>query len=236
MFDGHLRNGVDQVVRPIGRSIQRLGVTADHLTVAGMVISVGTAVAIANGQLRLGLLLLILSALPDLFDGAVAKAAGTASRRGAFFDSTADRVTDAFLLGGIAWYLADTEGQQMAVLPFAVMAVASVISYMRAKAESLGFDAKGGLMERAERIIVLAVGLAFESLLVPILWVLLVLSGITMVQRFVKVWRQASDEVPLPPRAQERRRRRRLRAERRSARVERFAARRARRSAERQRH
>ncbi|MEM8903719.1 MAG: CDP-alcohol phosphatidyltransferase family protein [Actinomycetota bacterium] len=233
MFDGHLRTGVDRVVRPIGARIQRLGVTADHLTVAGMLISVGAAVAIANGELRLGLLLLVLSALPDLFDGAVAKAAGTASRRGAFFDSTADRVTDSFLLGGVAWYLASTEGQQMALLPFAVMASASVISYMRAKAESLGFDAKGGLMERAERIIVLAVGLAFGSLLVPILWIMLVLTVITMGQRFVKVWRQASEEVPLPPRAQERRRRRRMRAEQRSARVERLAARRRRRANER---
>ncbi len=235
MFDGHLRNGVDRVVRPIGGGIQRMGVTADHLTVAGMLISVGTAVAIANGELRLGLVLLILSALPDLFDGAVAKAAGTASRRGAFFDSTADRVTDSFLLGGIAWHLAVTEGPEMAVLPFAVMASASIISYMRAKAESLGFDAKGGIMERAERIIVLAVGLLFDSLLVPILWIMLALTLVTMVQRFVKVWRQASEEVPLPPRAQERRRRRRMRAERRSARVERLAARRRRAVSERRR-
>ena len=235
MFDGYLRTGVDRVVGPIGSGIQRMGVTADHLTAAGMLISVGTAVAIANGELRLGLLLLVLSALPDLFDGAVAKAAGTASRRGAFFDSTADRVTDSFLLGGIAWHLAATEGQQMAVLPFAVMAAASVVSYMRAKAESLGFDAKGGIMERAERIIVLAVGLLFDSLLVPILWVMLVLTLVTMVQRFVKVWKQASEEVPLPPRAQERRRRRRMRAERRSVRVERFAARRRRAASERHR-
>ncbi|MEO1064780.1 MAG: CDP-alcohol phosphatidyltransferase family protein [Actinomycetota bacterium] len=235
MFDGYLRSGVDKVVRPIGGGIQRLGITADHLTVTGMLISVGTAVAIANGELRLGLVLLILSALPDLFDGAVAKAAGTTSRRGAFFDSTADRVTDSFLLGGIAWHLAVTEGPELAVLPFAVMASASVISYMRAKAESLGFDAKGGIMERAERIIVLAVGLLFDSLLVPILWVMLALTVVTMIQRFVKVWRQASEEVPLPPRAQERRRRRRMRAERRSAKVERLAARRRRAVSERRR-
>ena len=79
----------------------------------------------------------------------------------------------------------------MAMLPFAVAAVSSVISYQRAKAESLGLDAKGGLMERAERIVLLCVGLLFDILLIPILWVMLVLTSITAVQRFVKVWRSA---------------------------------------------
>ena len=67
-----------------------------------------------------------------------------------------------------------------------------LISYERAKAESLGFDARGGLMERAERIIALGVGLLFDSLLIAVLWVMLVLTLVTAVQRFVKVWQQAS--------------------------------------------
>ena len=67
-----------------------------------------------------------------------------------------------------------------------------LISYQRAKAESLGFDAKGGIMERAERFIVLAIGLLFGQILIPVLWVMLVLTLVTAVQRFVKVWRQAS--------------------------------------------
>ena len=225
MFDGHLRSGVDRFVKPVGRSIQRVGVSADHLTAAGVLTSVGAAVAVGVGYLQLGLLLLVLAALPDLLDGAVAKASGTSSRRGAFFDSTADRITDTLLLGGIAWYLAGTEGGRAALLPMAVLGAAQVISYMRAKAESLGFDAKGGLMERAERIIVLALGLLFESLLVPVLWVLLALSLVTAAQRFAKVWRQASVEVPLPARPAARRRRvarmerREQRARRRDARL-----------------
>ena len=79
----------------------------------------------------------------------------------------------------------------MTLLPFAVMALSSLISYQRAKAESLGLDAKGGLMERAERVVLLCIGLLFEPLLVPVLWVMLVLTAITAGQRFVKVWRQA---------------------------------------------
>ena len=108
----------------------------------------------------------MLCALPDLLDGAVAKASGTAGPRGAFFDSVSDRVTDALLLGGVAWHLSTTHPGRIAVLPLAVLGASMLISYERAKAESLGFDARGGLMERAERIIALGVGLLFDSLLI----------------------------------------------------------------------
>lgn len=170
------------------------------LTAAGLVSSAASALAIGSGRLILGTALLVVTAAADLFDGPVAAARGTSSNRGAFFDSTADRVTDGVLLGGIAWYLASEHGAHWAVLPMAVLGVSAVISYERAKAELLGFVAKGGLMERAERTVVLAVAVAAEAvsipLLVPLLWVLLVLSAVTAVMRFVKVWRQASAQSP----------------------------------------
>ena len=80
----------------------------------------------------------------------------------------------------------------MALLPFAVMSVSALISYERAKAESLGLNAKGGLMERAERVILLCIGLLFDSVLVAVMWVMLVLTALTAIQRFVKVWGQAA--------------------------------------------
>jgi CDP-diacylglycerol--glycerol-3-phosphate 3-phosphatidyltransferase len=192
MFDGKFRGPIDKAVKPVGDSLRRTGLTPDHLTVIGLLIGVGAAVAIGTGRLLLGLVLVILAALPDLLDGALAKASGASSQRGAFFDSTVDRITDAVLLGGIAWYLASEESAHMALLPYALMAVSTVISYQRAKAESLGLDARGGLMERAERIVLICLGLLIEPLLVPILWVMLVLTSITAVQRFVKVWKQAA--------------------------------------------
>src|SRR3954466_14283604 len=196
MFDKRLRPSVEQKLRPVGANLRRSGITADHLTLLGIVMAVGAAVAIANGALRLGFLLLALTAIPDVLDGAVAKASGTASPRGAFFDSVADRVTDALLLGGVAWFLANSHPGKIAVLPLAVVAASMLISYERAKAESLGYNAKGGLMERAERLIALGLGLLFYQLLIPVLWVMLVLTLITAGQRFVKVWNQASSEVP----------------------------------------
>ncbi|HYN34952.1 MAG TPA: CDP-alcohol phosphatidyltransferase family protein [Ilumatobacteraceae bacterium] len=218
MFDGTFRKPVDKAVKPIGNALRKTGLSPDHLTVLGLLVGIGAAVAIGSGRLQLGLLLVILAALPDLFDGALAKATDTSSQRGAFFDSTVDRVTDAFLLGGIAWYFASTESPYMTMLPFAVMAVSSIISYERAKAESLGIEAKGGLMERAERIIALCVGLLFPVLLIPILWIMLVLTTITAIQRFIKVWKQAA-VAPVTAARIEMRRSRRL--SRRVARTER---------------
>jgi CDP-diacylglycerol--glycerol-3-phosphate 3-phosphatidyltransferase len=183
---------VEQGIKPVGSALRRTGITADHLTATGLVVAAATAVAVGSGHLLIGFVLLVLAAIPDLLDGAVAKASGTASPRGAFFDSVADRVTDALLLGGVAWHLAATRGGLAPLLPMAVLGASMLISYERAKAESLGFNARGGLMERAERIIALAAGLAFPFVLIPVLWVTLALTCLTAVQRFVKVWRQAS--------------------------------------------
>ncbi len=199
MFDGRFRHGVDRRVGPLGAALERTGLSPDHLTALGLVMAVPAALAIGSGRLGLGLILLIASAVPDLLDGALAKASGKASVRGAFFDSVADRVTDALMLGGVAWYLQTRHHGHAGVLALAVLAASMLISYERAKAESLGFNAKGGLMERAERIIVLCVGLAFSVLLVPLLWLMLVLTIVTAVQRFVKVWRQASRPAAQAP-------------------------------------
>jgi CDP-diacylglycerol--glycerol-3-phosphate 3-phosphatidyltransferase len=196
MFDGKFRAPVDAAVKPLGAALRKTKLTPDHLTVVGLIVGAGAAVAVGAGRLRLGLVLVILAALPDLLDGALAKASNTSSQRGAFFDSTVDRITDSLLLGGIAYYFATTEDPRLAVLPFAVSSLASVISYQRAKAESLGLDAKGGLMERAERIVVICVGLLIEpwldGALVWIMWGMLALITVTAIQRFVKVWKQAA--------------------------------------------
>ena len=218
MFDGKFRTPVDKAVKPLGNGLRRTGLTPDHLTVVGLLVAVGAAIAIGFGQLRLGLGLVILAALPDLLDGALAKASNSSSQRGAFFDSTIDRFADALLFGGVAWHLASTESAHMAILPFGVMALSSVISYMRAKAESLGLEAKGGLMERAERIIALCVGLLIPVLLIPVLWLMLALTAITAVQRFVKVWRQAAVAPVTAARIELRRAKRETRREVRSQR------------------
>jgi CDP-diacylglycerol--glycerol-3-phosphate 3-phosphatidyltransferase len=225
MFDKSFRAHVERGLQPVGANIRRTGLTADHLTALGVLMAVGASIAIGAGALDAALLLMALCTIPDVLDGAVAKASGTASPRGAFFDSVADRFTDALLLGGVAWYLATTQDGRVSVLPLAVLGLSMLISYERAKAESLGFDARGGLMERAERLVALGFGLLFDSLLVFTLWVMLALTAITAVQRFVKVWRQASAPRPAPERRRWTARRAARTTDRAKLRRERWAAR-----------
>ncbi|HUC04667.1 MAG TPA: CDP-alcohol phosphatidyltransferase family protein [Acidimicrobiales bacterium] len=197
MFDGRWREAVDRSTRPVGAALYRHGITADVLTATGLISATGTAVMVASGHLHIAIALLILTGMHDLFDGPVAKAAGTASVRGAFFDSVTDRVADAVLMAGVAWFLIDRREGHLILLPFAVLAVTTLVSYERAKAESLGLSAKGGLMERAERMVLLGVGFLMASFLVPVLWVMFGLILLTAISRFVKVWNAASgrDEV-----------------------------------------
>ncbi len=203
MFDGNFREQVDRNVQPVGRALVGMGITADVMTIIGIGMSAAAAVVIGSGNLAWGLVLMIATGLPDLLDGAIAKAAGTSSTRGAYFDSVSDRLTDILLFSGVAWYLSATRDDQLHMLPVAVMGVALMISYQRAKAESLGYDAKGGLMERAERFIALGIGLflgAFDDrLLIATLWIMFVLTALTAIQRFFKVWKQASVGRPTPP-------------------------------------
>lgn len=192
MFDGRFRTPIDQAVRPIGALLRKTGLSPDHLTVLGVVISIGAAFAIGSGRLYLGFALVILAAIPDLLDGALAKASNQVSQRGAFFDSVIDRFTDAIIFAGVGFYYMGGDHPRRGMIPFGILALSLIISYQRAKAESLGLEAKGGLMERAERIILLLLGLLIHAILLPILWIMLVLCAATAVQRFIKVWRQAA--------------------------------------------
>jgi CDP-diacylglycerol--glycerol-3-phosphate 3-phosphatidyltransferase len=207
MFDGRWRHAVDRTTRPVGRAFVRMGLNADVLTILGLAMSVVTAYVVGTGHFVLGVIMLFPTGLPDLFDGPVAKASGTASVRGAFFDSVADRISDAFLYGGVAWYLAAHRHGTIELLPFAILATTSLISYQRAKAELLGVSAGGGLMERAERFILLGgcflAGAASHNAFVPALWVFFGLVSATAVGRFLRIWAKA--EGPVRPARPQRR-------------------------------
>ena len=194
MLDGRWRGKVERGLEPVSKGLHRARVNPDVLTVVGLGFSVVTAFLIAHGRLGLAVVGVVLTGLPDILDGSLARHSGKASPRGAFFDSVVDRVSDAVLLGGVAWFLAG-ESAYLPLLAFAAVALSMLISYERAKGEALGFTAKGGLMERAERLVLLAVGLAFD-VLVAAIWVMVVLSAITAVHRFVKVWLQATEPTP----------------------------------------
>lgn len=194
MLDRGLRAKVEEGLRPVAAGLRRAGLTANGLTLLGLGFAAATAVLAAQGRFGWAAVALVATSIPDILDGAVAKATGTAGPRGAFFDSVADRASDALVLGGLAWYFTGTDDPRLAVLALAVLAVSVLVSYERARAESLGFDARGGLMERAERLVALIVAFALD-IVVPVLWIMLALTALTAAQRFAKVWRQASPPV-----------------------------------------
>jgi CDP-diacylglycerol---glycerol-3-phosphate 3-phosphatidyltransferase len=192
MLDRRWRAKAEQRLEPIGRALHLVGISADLLTLLGLIAAIGTAVLIANGHLGFAVAGVILTGLPDILDGSVARHSGTASARGAFFDSVCDRAADAALLAGVAWYVR-VEDSRAPVLTLAVLAVSMLVSYERAKADALGLSAHGGVMERFERLVLLGVGLALDELVI-ILWVMLGLTTFTALHRFFMVWRQASPE------------------------------------------
>ncbi len=186
-LNAYARSATDRLVLPIARALVRAGATANWLTFAGMAGTIAGMAVVLSGRPFLGAWVLVFATAVDAFDGAVARLRGSSSAFGSFFDSVADRVSDAVIFGGVAWLVRDD------ALAFTVavvaLAAALITSYVRAKAESLGWDATVGLVERPERVmlIVAAIGLGFVEFA---LWVLAVGGVITIAQRFRAVLRQ----------------------------------------------
>ncbi len=174
----------------LGPQLAIRGVRANFITMVGLSLAAITAFAIARGYFYIAIVLLTVGGLMDFLDGSVAKASNTASVRGAFLDSVIDRVSDALIFGGVTYYFLDSAHPKYAIVPLAILAVSQIISYERAKAETLGLDAKGGLMERAERLIFLGISMALHIIFLEMLAVLLLLCLVTAVGRFYKVWMQ----------------------------------------------
>ena len=188
-------SSVEAITTPIGRGLARTGITPNALTTLGIVLTAAAAVLVATGHPVIGAWLLVAGGLMDTFDGAVARANGPATPFGSFYDSVSDRISDGLILGGLAWWLRD-DPRQFALVVVALVA-AQVTSYVRAKAESIDLDCSVGILERAERAILLIVGLLFHRwLLEPVLWLLAVGSTVTVIQRVHHVWCQIDRDIP----------------------------------------
>lgn len=192
MLDARAREALKGFQQWTGRTLSRAHFTADSLTALGVATTAVGAWRIADGGLLSAGIILTGAGLLDFCDGAVARVQGTSSRRGAFLDSVTDRVSDALIFSALLWYFFVRTGDlTMAGVVLSAYGLAVLTSYIRAKAESLGFDCKVGLLERAERLIILIVGLILSFLLEPLLWVLLALSAVTVAQRLIHVFSQA---------------------------------------------
>lgn len=204
MLDKHARKYAEKVTAPIGVALHKAHISPDALTIFGLIIALGTSVAVATGNHLIAAAGVALAGIPDLLDGAVARASGKANSRGAFLDSLFDRISDAALFVGAVWFYANQDPAQAAwaALAAAAMAVSLLISYARAIGEKMGFDVKGGIMERAERLIVFGVFLALGYLEIGLV-IIAFFGFITLIQRHIRVWKLATEANGLKTKLEE---------------------------------
>ncbi len=187
------------VWKPLAHLLIRLGVTPNMVTFFGTVgVVTGALVFFPRGDLLIGVLVITTFVFSDLIDGYMARLTGRVSTFGAFLDSTLDRVGDGAIFAGLALYFAGPGDSDLyLVLALICLVMGGVTSYARARAEGLGFEAKVGVAERADRLVGILVATGFAAIFdLPILmfvalWALAVASTVTVVQRIWVVRRQA---------------------------------------------
>lgn len=180
-----------RITNPIMGILSKSGIKPDVLTFIGLAISIGAAYVIATGHFLLGGVLILVAGLFDLLDGALARFVKQTRKFGAILDSTIDRISEAAIFCGLlVWYMLEGSTLEV-VLIVAVLIGSFLVSYVRARAEGLGLECKIGLFTRAERVIVLAIGLMVNQIVIALL-ILAVLVYVTVVQRLVHLWRTSA--------------------------------------------
>ncbi|WP_248125512.1 phosphatidylinositol phosphate synthase [Micrococcus lacusdianchii] len=198
MLDRHARGATTRLFTPVARALLRAGVSPDAVTVAGTVgVSAAALVLYPMDQLFWGTIVITLFVFSDLVDGIMAREAGASGPWGSFLDSTLDRIQDAAIFLALSWWgFGAGQTPAVGVLAGVCLALGMLVSYARAKAESLGLTASVGVAERAERLVLTLVFAGLTGLGLPtavlttVLALLAVASLVTVLQRVAAVRRQ----------------------------------------------
>jgi CDP-diacylglycerol--glycerol-3-phosphate 3-phosphatidyltransferase len=178
-------------IAPLIDLFTRLGLSPNAFTVAGVVVTSIAAIAFFLQQPRLGGILILLGGFCDAVDGSLARNSGKASRFGALLDSSVDRYAEFAMLFGIGGYFLITRNYVNAAATFLALCGSFMVSYTRARAESLGLVGKGGMMQRPERIVFLGAGAVIHPLALEIaIWMVAVFANITALQRLRFAFKQ----------------------------------------------
>ncbi len=184
------RNLAYRITDPLVEVVSKSGITPNVLTLINLALNIVAAYVIATSHFLLGGVLVLVSGLFDLLDGALARFTNQSTKFGAILDSTVDRISEAAILSGLLiWYIPRGASLEI-VLIFAALIGSFLVSYIRARAEGVGWQCQVGLFTRAERVIVLAIGLLINQVFIA-LCVLVVFVFITVVQRLGYLWKQA---------------------------------------------
>ena len=176
--------------KPLEKLARKIPFSPNELSIAGFLVTL-LACYILSFDLLWGGILILGGALFDLLDGIVARTQNRMTRFGAFLDSVLDRYSDAFILLAIAYNMGNIPNATGVMLSLGTLLGSFLISYSRARAEGIGEECKYGIMERPERLILLSIG-TISGFIIPALWVLVVLTNFTVMQRIYYVWNATS--------------------------------------------
>ncbi len=191
----NLQNRFLDLLTPLIKTLTRWGIHPNAFTIAGFVFTMVAAAALFEGSLRIGGLLILAGGLCDCIDGNLARAMNKASRFGALFDSTIDRYSEFVMFLGILTYFISRNESLTAIVVFAALCGSIMVSYSRARAESLGFEAQAGLMQRPERIVFLGLGALIHPVAFKLaIWVVAIFANLTALQRLSQAHQQHKTE------------------------------------------
>jgi len=194
MFQATFRKWTSFITQPIAKRIAAIGITANMLTIIGLLLGIAAGVCIALGRLKLAGILILVGGSFDMMDGAVARASNKNTPFGALLDSVVDRYSEGVIFLGLAIYFSmggSMKERVYGLIPTCLGLISAfLVSYVRARAEGLQLDCKVGIMQRPERVILLSAGVLFQnfsivniSILIVALWILVIFSHITVLQR-----------------------------------------------------
>ncbi len=192
------RAAASRIIDPVAGALIKIGLTPDAVTLIGTIGVSATALwFFPRGQFAIGVLVIMLFIFSDMLDGAMARKMGRSGPWGAFLDSTLDRIADGFVFGALLIWAAQTQSDLTIAAALICLVGGMVISYARARAEGLGMTGNVGIAERTERLIVVLLaafiyGLGVPYVLPAAMWLLAVLSIVTVIQRMMHVYRQAT--------------------------------------------
>lgn len=189
-FTDFLRVRFKGLLDPIGGFLNRIGLKPNMVTIFGLIGNLGAAYLLARGNITWGGILVLIMAPVDALDGTMARLRGEPTRFGGFVDSVTDRYSELLVFAGLLYYFSVQDSNTGVILAFLAAAGSTMVSYTRARAEALKYEAKIGLLTRVERYIVLIPGLIFNFPIIA-LWILAIFTNFTAWQRIWYVRKQA---------------------------------------------
>lgn len=187
-------------LNPVVELLIKLKLNPNWFTTASLVLGIGAGICYGSGNLRWAGLLILSCGMLDSLDGVVARATDRVTRFGALYDSTLDRYAEVIAFFGLAFYFVDKKMLLVSVAIFIALAGSIMVSYVRARAEGLGFECKVGILQRAERLVLLGVSsVIHEWALIAAIFIIAVLANVTAFQRIYHVWSTENGKLAEKP-------------------------------------